>query len=78
LLDATSGRLFLEAGSGRIADLDADLFVIEADFREGAITPAMAGKNRFISGRGEHFVRLRWDVHFFCPKMFAAIGWLHS
>ena len=65
---------FFEAGAGAIAIGSGDLPVIRADFSHRTIAPAVADVVEFLTGSRKHFVRLRGDIHFFRPKMFAEIG----
>jgi hypothetical protein len=66
-----------ETGAGAVAVLRADLPVIRADFGHGAVAPAMADVAEFFARGLEYLVRLRRDIHFFRPKIFAEI-WVHN
>ena len=62
----------------RIADRDTNLLIIETNFRERAIAPAMTVMRQLITGHGEDFVRLLGDIHFLGAKMLAAIVGFHG
>jgi hypothetical protein len=61
----------------RTAILRAYLAVVGANFGHGAVAPAVADVPQFLTGRMEHLVLLRGDIHFFGPKIFAKI-WVHG
>jgi hypothetical protein len=70
--------LFLEAGAGMRANLNADLLVVRAGLGQRPIAPAMGRIREFSVFLCKHLIRLGRDVHFFCAEMLADIIWLHG
>ncbi len=70
--------LLFEAGAGGTANFDSDLLVVEADFAERAVAPAMAAVPHLVTGSGEHFIRQGGDVQFFGSQMAADVVRLHN
>jgi hypothetical protein len=52
--------------------------IIETNFRERAIAPAMTVMRQLIIGYSEDFVRLLGNIHFLGAKMLAAIVGFHG
>jgi len=66
-----SRSLFLEAGSGVIAELHADGAIVDSSFSLRLVAPARARVIEWFAGRREKFIGLRGDEHFFRSKMLA-------